>query len=137
MSDSGEKLLWTVSEVAAKARVSERTVYKEIAAGRLRTRKVGRRTLIMAADFQAWIDSWPTGEFAKHLARKTEKPKRSRESTTASSKSTPMAEQPRPPERDSFDERDANAMTDDETAADERSQFDFAAVLGLKKKASR
>jgi len=33
--------------------------YEEIAAGRLKARKVGVRTIILAEDAQAWLDSLP------------------------------------------------------------------------------
>ena len=35
-------------------------IYEEIAAGRLRVRKVGRRTLILVEDAEEWAQSLPT-----------------------------------------------------------------------------
>jgi excisionase family DNA binding protein len=34
-------------------------IYQEIQAGRLRARKLGRRTLILAADLSAWLANLP------------------------------------------------------------------------------
>ena len=46
----------TVKEAAARARVGRKTIYREIAAGRLRAAVVGgRRDLRLLAD---WVDKW-------------------------------------------------------------------------------
>lgn len=46
----------TVAEAAARARVGRKTIYREIAAGRLRAAVVGgRRDFRLLAD---WVDQW-------------------------------------------------------------------------------
>ena len=40
--------------------------YLEIASGRLRVRKVGRRTLVLKADAEAWANSLPEGRFQRN-----------------------------------------------------------------------
>ena len=35
--------------------------YEEISTGRLRTKKVGRRTLILKSDVEAWVAALPSG----------------------------------------------------------------------------
>lgn len=41
--------------------VSRSKAYQEIGAGRLKPKKLGRRTLITVADAEAWLASLPTG----------------------------------------------------------------------------
>lgn len=54
------KAAFSVEEFCSVFGVGRTTVYKEMAAGRLLTRKVGRRTLIRAVDAQAWLDNLPS-----------------------------------------------------------------------------
>jgi hypothetical protein len=49
----------TVEEFAVKNRISRSQVYKEIAAGRLRARKVASRTIITREDGATWRRSLP------------------------------------------------------------------------------
>jgi excisionase family DNA binding protein len=44
---------------AEVAGVSRTVLYQEIAAGRLRARKVGTATVILADDLRAWLESLP------------------------------------------------------------------------------
>ena len=53
------RLALTVAEVAKAAGVGRTTVFEEIRHGRLVARKVGRRTIIMAGDLDAWLNSLP------------------------------------------------------------------------------
>ena len=46
----------TVQQAAARAQVSEKTVYKEAAAGRLKAARVGGRRSYRFRD--EWIDAW-------------------------------------------------------------------------------
>ncbi|MPZ31203.1 MAG: DNA-binding protein [Rhodospirillales bacterium] len=44
-------------------------IYQEIAAGRLKVRKLGKRTLILHGDAMAWLQSLPpTAQFLTSLA---------------------------------------------------------------------
>jgi len=45
--------------VQAAASVGRSTIYENINSGALKARKAGRRTLILRADLQAWLDSFP------------------------------------------------------------------------------
>lgn len=46
-------------ETAAVAGVGRTLIFAEIKAGRLKARKVGRRTVIAGADIRAWLDALP------------------------------------------------------------------------------
>jgi hypothetical protein len=45
--------------VAARNGISIPTVFRELAAGRLKAKKIGRRTVITEQDEKAWIDALP------------------------------------------------------------------------------
>lgn len=49
----------TIVEAKARAGCSRSMIYQEIQAGRLRARKLGRRTLILAADLSSWLANLP------------------------------------------------------------------------------
>ena len=51
----------TVAEFCDRFSVGRTLVYAEIAAGRLLTRKCGRKTLIRVTDAAAWLDALPSG----------------------------------------------------------------------------
>ena len=55
MNNNLEPLAYTIDELCIVAKVGRTTVYKEIAAGRLIARKVGRRTIILPSDSQSWL----------------------------------------------------------------------------------
>jgi excisionase family DNA binding protein len=48
-------------DAAKAAGVSERTIFMEVAAGRLASKKVGRGRLIPVADLEAWVANLPAG----------------------------------------------------------------------------
>ena len=50
---------FAVREFCARYGICRDTFYNEIRRGRLRVRKLGKRTLILRADAQAWADSLP------------------------------------------------------------------------------
>ncbi len=50
---------FTVEEFIEAYRVNRNRVYAEIHAGRLRARKLGRRTMIARADAAAWFAALP------------------------------------------------------------------------------
>ena len=53
------KLAYSVDEFIAAANISRTKAYEEIAAGRLRVRKVGARTIIRVEDAKAWLAALP------------------------------------------------------------------------------
>ncbi len=55
-----QKLAYTVDEFCETFGVSRSLTYSELRAGRLTARKVGRRTLILKLDADAWLSSLPT-----------------------------------------------------------------------------
>lgn len=54
-----EQLAYTISEAVTASRRSRSTLYLEIQAGRLKARKHGGRTLILASDLKAWLEALP------------------------------------------------------------------------------
>ncbi len=60
------RLAYDVNEAARVSGLGRSTVYEEIGAGRLVARKVGKRTLILAADLNEWLNSLPKME-ASHV----------------------------------------------------------------------
>ena len=57
--------LLTVADVCARYRIGRTTLYREVAAGRLRLRKLGSATRISQEDADAWAKALPiVGEAA-------------------------------------------------------------------------
>ena len=56
-----EPLAYTVTGACDAAGIRSSKLYEEIAAGRLRAKKAGSRTLIMAEDLRSWLASLPDG----------------------------------------------------------------------------
>lgn len=54
-------LAYSMALAAELVGVSRSQLHEEAAAGRLATRKVGRRRVILAADLDAWLDALPVG----------------------------------------------------------------------------
>jgi len=52
-------LAYTVDEACKRSRTSRAFLYQEIASGKLRAKKRGRRTVILPADLQSWLESLP------------------------------------------------------------------------------
>lgn len=50
---------FTIADVTRETGTSRTTIYEEIKAGRLQARKLGRRTLILAEDYERWLTSLP------------------------------------------------------------------------------
>lgn len=53
------RLAYSVNEAAAIAGLSRSWLYGEITAGRLRTRKAGRRRLVLHTDLVSFLDGLP------------------------------------------------------------------------------
>ena len=49
----------TVTEFLAWASIGRTKFYQEVKAGRLKIRKIGRKTLILRADAEAWLNALP------------------------------------------------------------------------------
>ena len=54
-----EKAAYSISEVLNMVPLGRTRVYEEIAMGRLIARKVGRRTLVLAADLEGFLQNLP------------------------------------------------------------------------------
>jgi excisionase family DNA binding protein len=59
MSNAVEKLAYSIAELAKVAGVGRSFLYEEIKGGRLKLKKAGRRSLVLIADAQAWLDGLP------------------------------------------------------------------------------
>jgi len=54
-----DRLAFSIDESAIRAGVCRDKIYDAINAGRLRARKNGRRTLILASDLEAYLNDLP------------------------------------------------------------------------------
>jgi excisionase family DNA binding protein len=54
-----DQLAFSLSSVCKLADIGRTALYEEIAAGKLRAVKRGRRTLILADDLRRWLDALP------------------------------------------------------------------------------
>lgn len=52
------KLAYSVKEIRTLIGIGTATIYQAMAKGELRAMKYGKKTVILSADLQAWIDSW-------------------------------------------------------------------------------
>jgi len=59
MADAPFQLAYTISDVEKRSRIGRTLIYSEIASGRLKARKVGRRTIVLEGDLRTWLDSLP------------------------------------------------------------------------------
>lgn len=64
----GAPLAVSVKEAARLVSVGRSTLYTEIAAGRLKVMKVGRRTLVRVAELDQWLSAYCNGPVAVHPA---------------------------------------------------------------------
>ncbi len=58
-SEQDEALAFSPEEAARRIGSSRTVIFAMIAAGELKARKLGRRTLILDADLRAWLNSLP------------------------------------------------------------------------------
>lgn len=49
----------SIDDVVDESRVGRSSIYKELAAGRLKARKAGSRTIVVRADFDVWLAGLP------------------------------------------------------------------------------
>jgi excisionase family DNA binding protein len=60
MTDNpGPKAAFTIKQFCSSYGIGRSTFYEELKAGRLRARKAGGRTLVLAEDASAWAKSLP------------------------------------------------------------------------------
>jgi len=59
MVNSVENGAFTLLEFLAWSRIGRSKAYEEIAEGRLKIRKLGRKTLILRKDAEEWLESLP------------------------------------------------------------------------------
>jgi excisionase family DNA binding protein len=50
---------WSIEDTAKRAGCGRTTIYAEIGAGRLKARKIGRRTVILDQDLRGWLAALP------------------------------------------------------------------------------
>lgn len=54
-----KKMAYSIKEITALCAVSRSLIYREISEGRLRIVKLGKRSLVLAADLEAWMTKLP------------------------------------------------------------------------------
>jgi excisionase family DNA binding protein len=54
-----DQLLYTISQTCRVAAIGRTKLYELIARGEIPIRKVGKKTLVAAADLQRWVDQLP------------------------------------------------------------------------------
>lgn len=60
MDDNKQNGAFTLIEFLTWARIGRTKAYEEIDAGRLKIRKLGRKTLILRTDAEAWLENLPS-----------------------------------------------------------------------------
>lgn len=50
---------WSIAEIATRNGLSKEFVSKEIADGRLKAKRLGRRVVVLIADERAWLEQAP------------------------------------------------------------------------------
>lgn len=73
--DATEQLAYDINGAADTSQTGRTTVSKEIKEGRLKARKVGRKTIITREDLKAWLDTLPVRQPGKVGRRGERKPR--------------------------------------------------------------
>lgn len=92
MQHDQQKLAYTLKEFMALAGVGRSFVYDELAEGRLKAVKAGRKTLIRDEDARAWLGSLPTMKSESTRAYKRRQMATARSRTTKSNTTAKEAE---------------------------------------------
>lgn len=58
----------SINEATRRAGIGRSTLYEAVGRGELRLKKVGRKSLVLVADLEAWVASWPYAESTKSKA---------------------------------------------------------------------
>ena len=56
-----QRLAYSVDQAAKLVSISRRQLYEEIGSGRLLTKKVGKRRLVLSEDLRNWLQTRPSG----------------------------------------------------------------------------
>ncbi len=59
MDQSTERLAYSVGDLSEAAQIGRTKAFAEIASGRLRARKIGRRTIVLAEDLADYLAALP------------------------------------------------------------------------------
>ena len=59
MASNPQPMAYTVNQALAIANCGRTKFYAEINAGRIKTKRLGRRVLILAEDLKAWLEDLP------------------------------------------------------------------------------
>ncbi len=62
ITETNERLAFSVDECAALTSISKAMLRKEIKAGRLKVKRAGRRVLILKSDFMNYLNEGETNE---------------------------------------------------------------------------
>lgn len=62
-----QQFAYSISQVLEMVPVGRTTLYHEISQGRLKAKKIGRRTLILAEDLERFIENLPHAQGATKL----------------------------------------------------------------------
>ncbi len=54
-----QKTAYTVNELSKEIGIGRSKIYSEIAEGKLKFRKIGKRTIFLARDVEAYLDNLP------------------------------------------------------------------------------
>ncbi len=60
---------YDIREICARTRLSRTSIYGEIKSGALKARKAGRRTVILAQDFEEWLEHLPLVRPSREVRR--------------------------------------------------------------------
>jgi excisionase family DNA binding protein len=71
MKDSANLAAYGVDDFCEAHGIGRTTFYAEVAAGRIRPVKAGRRTLVPASEGQRWLESLPPMEIDQGLRKAT------------------------------------------------------------------
>ena len=61
MANTTEQLAFSIDAAIEATSIGRTMVYAEIKAGRLRLTKIGRRSVILRSDLEAWLLAYATG----------------------------------------------------------------------------
>lgn len=66
IAETDAPLAYDIPGASKESKVGRSKIFEEISAGRLKARKVGRRTIILRDDLVAWLSALPQRERAAY-----------------------------------------------------------------------